>query len=79
MALKTIMLRRSIDLKKKQLEELRTKDKDFETREKELETARQRALSIVEETVRQRTKKPRKPYLRKWRSLTRRKRPTKMR
>ena len=39
MALKTIMLRRSIDLKKKQLEELRAKDKDFETREKELETA----------------------------------------
>lgn len=39
MALKTIMLRRSIDLKKKQLEELRSKDKDFETREKELETA----------------------------------------
>ena len=39
MALKTIMLRRSIDLKKQQLEELRAKDKDFETREKELETA----------------------------------------
>ena len=39
MALKTIMLRRSIDLKKQQLEELRAKEKDFETREKELETA----------------------------------------
>ena len=39
MALKTIMLRRKIDLKKKDLEALREKDKEFETREKELEAA----------------------------------------
>ena len=39
MALKTIMLRRSIDLKKAQLEELREKDADFLTREAELEAA----------------------------------------
>lgn len=69
MALKTIMLRRAIDLKKKQLEELRAKDKDFETRERNWKPL----------SVRLRTKKPRKPYLRKWRSLTRRKRPTKRR
>jgi hypothetical protein len=39
MALKTLMLRRSIDLKKKELEELRKKDGDFQTREAELENA----------------------------------------
>lgn len=39
MALKTIMLRRKIDLKKKDLEALREKDKEFETRETELEAA----------------------------------------
>ena len=39
MALKTIMLRRKIDLKKKDREALREKDKKFETREAELETA----------------------------------------
>ncbi len=39
MALKTIMLRRKIDLKKKDREALREKDKEFETREAELETA----------------------------------------
>ena len=37
--LKTLMLRRDIDRKKKELEEMRSKDADFETREKELESA----------------------------------------
>lgn len=37
--LKTMMLRRDIDRKKKELEEMRAKDADFETREKELESA----------------------------------------
>lgn len=39
MALKTLMLRRSIDLKKKDLETLRAKDPDFQAREAELEAA----------------------------------------
>lgn len=39
MALKTLMLRRSIDRKKQELAALREKDSDFQTREKELETA----------------------------------------
>lgn len=39
MALKTIMLRHQIDKKKSNLEELRKKDADFQTREAELETA----------------------------------------
>lgn len=39
MALKTIMLRRSIELKRRELKELRDKDADFATREAELETA----------------------------------------
>lgn len=39
MALKTLMLRRSIDSKKKELEALRAKDAEFQTRETELETA----------------------------------------
>lgn len=39
MALKTLMLRRSIDSKKKELEALRAKDADFQTRETELEAA----------------------------------------
>lgn len=39
MALKSIMLRRSIDLKKKEMEELRAKDREFETRKAELEEA----------------------------------------
>ena len=39
MALKALMLRRRIDLKKKELEELRTKLAGFATRETELETA----------------------------------------
>lgn len=39
MALKKLMLRRKIDAKKEQLEELRKKDAEFQTREAELETA----------------------------------------
>lgn len=39
MALKALMLRRSIDTKKKELEALREKDAGFQTREAELETA----------------------------------------
>lgn len=39
MALKTIMLRRSIDKKKEELEELRKKDADFLARESELEAS----------------------------------------
>lgn len=39
MALKALMLRRDIERKKKELEELRSKDPDFEAREAELETA----------------------------------------
>ena len=39
MALKTLMLRRSIDKKKAELEQLRARDTEFETREAELEAA----------------------------------------
>ena len=39
MALKALLLRSKLDAKKKELENLRTKDADFETREAELETA----------------------------------------
>lgn len=39
MALKALMLSRSIEEKKKELAQLREKDREFETREKELETA----------------------------------------
>lgn len=39
MALKTIMLRRTLELKKEALEELRKKDAEFESREAELEAA----------------------------------------
>ena len=39
MALKTMMLRRSIEKKKEELEQLRAKDADFSVRESELETA----------------------------------------
>ena len=39
MALKTIMLRRSIEKKQTELETLRQKDAEFSTREAELETA----------------------------------------
>lgn len=49
MALKTIMLRRSIDRKKSELEELRKKDEDFSKRESELETAINEAATEEEE------------------------------
>ena len=39
MALKTLILRNKLDIKKKSLQELRDKDSDFEKREKELEDA----------------------------------------
>ena len=39
MALKALLLRSKLDAKKKELENLRSKDADFETREAELETA----------------------------------------
>lgn len=39
MALKTLILRNKLDIKKKSLQELRDKDPDFEKREKELEDA----------------------------------------
>ena len=51
MALKTIMLRRGIDKKKAELEALRGKDADFETREAELETAIDEAQTSEEEEV----------------------------
>ena len=49
MALKTLMLRRSIDKKKAELEELRNKDAEFSTREAELETAISEANTADEE------------------------------
>ena len=49
MALKTIMLRRKIDLKKKEREALREKDKEFETREAELEAAIAEAVTQEEQ------------------------------
>lgn len=52
MALKAIMLRRSIDIKKAELESLRSKDADFKKREIELETAINEAKTQEEqETV----------------------------
>ena len=39
MALKTLVLRSKLDARKKELEQLRQKDAEFSTREKELETA----------------------------------------
>lgn len=56
MALRQIMLRKQIEKKKTELEELRNKDSDFETREKELEKAIDEASTeeeqkIVEEEV----------------------------
>ena len=47
--LKTIMLRRSIDNKRAQLEELRAKDTEFSTREAELEAAIQEAETEEQE------------------------------
>lgn len=49
MALKTIMLRRSIDKKKEELEQLRAKDQDFQIREDELEKAIDEANTPEEE------------------------------
>lgn len=51
MALKAMMLRRSIENKKAQLEELRAKDAEFETREAEIESAINEAASEEEETA----------------------------
>lgn len=51
MALKQVMLRHKIDLKKKELEILRGKDADFETREAELETAIAEARTEEEQGV----------------------------
>ena len=51
MALKAMMLRRSIENKKAQLEELRAKDAEFETREAEIEAAINEAASEEEETA----------------------------
>lgn len=51
MALKTIMLRRSIDKKKEELEQLRAKDQEFQTREAELEKAIGEAETEEEESA----------------------------
>lgn len=51
MALKTMMLRRSIEKKKEELEQLRAKDADFSVRESELETAISEAETEEQETV----------------------------
>ncbi len=51
MALKTIMLRHSIERKKQQLEELRNKDAGFDTREAELETAIKEANTEEEQAA----------------------------
>ena len=49
MALKAIMLRRKIDGKKKELEQLRQKDQEFQKREAELETAIEEAETEEQE------------------------------
>lgn len=51
MALKTIMLRHGIERKKQQLEELRKKDADFDTREAELEAAIKEANTEEEQAA----------------------------
>ena len=51
MALKALMLRRSIDRKKIELEGLRAKDEDFETREAELETSINETETEEQETA----------------------------
>lgn len=51
MALKTIMLRRSIDKKKEELEQLRAKDQEFQAREAELEKAIGEAETEEEESA----------------------------
>ena len=49
MALKTIMLRRKIDLKKAELEDLRAKDAEFETREAEINKSIEEATTQEEQ------------------------------
>lgn len=49
MALKVLMLRRQIETNKEKLEQLRGKDKDFETREAELESAIEEAKTDEEQ------------------------------
>ena len=51
MAIKTMMLRRSIEKKKEELEQLRAKDADFSVRESELETAISEAETEEQETA----------------------------
>ena len=51
MALKTIMLRHGIERKKQQLEELRKKDADFDTREADLEAAIKEANTEEEQAA----------------------------
>lgn len=51
MALKQIMLKKQIERKKTELEELRAKDTDFQTREEELEKAIEEAQSEEEQKV----------------------------
>lgn len=51
MALKTLMLHRSIEKAKKQLEQLRAKDEQFQTRQADLEQAIQEASTQEEEEV----------------------------
>lgn len=51
MALKQIMLRKKIDLKRSELNELISKDKDFSTREAELEAAIEEAKTEEEQTA----------------------------
>lgn len=51
MALKALMLRRSIDKKKLELEALREKDEDFQTREAELEAAIEEAETQEQQTA----------------------------
>ena len=51
MALKTMMLWRSIEKKKEELEQLRAKDADFSVRESELETAISEAETEEQETA----------------------------
>lgn len=51
MALRALMLRKKIDVKKKELEALRAKDESFQTREAELETAINEAESEEEQAM----------------------------
>lgn len=51
MALKTLMLRRSIDTKKKELEGLRAKDDEFQSREAELEKSIGEAATVEEQNA----------------------------